>query len=277
MSHQLFRVTDHTGKTHEVKAKDETHAKLQVVDAKSTYVPGGIPMSKWSKVKVEKFGNMGYLKESFMSTYRRNESQNRHTQNLVHLAKHYGSEDDKKEAQFYADELKKHGHNKHHQAAFTLHQKLWPKAVEANKLEEKTLTPAETAKKEEIVKSMKKGKAGFIERYGKRAKEVMYATATKKAKELAEGTEQIDELKRRGPGVPMKKPFKEDITLQIVKDVLNEVYTRKHFRQVADIIKNHPDAQKRKELASHHSEIFAKSNPRFDKKRFYQAAGVDHA
>ena len=52
-------------------------------------------------------------------------------------------------------------------------------------LEEKHLTPAETAKKEEVVKSMKKGIAGFKERYGDRAKSVMYSTATKTAKEKA--------------------------------------------------------------------------------------------
>ena len=49
-------------------------------------------------------------------------------------------------------------------------------------LEERTMTPGETKKKEEIVKSMKKGIEGFKERYGSRAKEVMYATATKQAK-----------------------------------------------------------------------------------------------
>ena len=49
-------------------------------------------------------------------------------------------------------------------------------------LDERTLTPGETAKKEEIVKSMKKGLSGFRQRYGDRAKEVMYATATKQAK-----------------------------------------------------------------------------------------------
>ena len=49
-------------------------------------------------------------------------------------------------------------------------------------LEERTLTEPETKKKEEIVKSMKKGIAGFKERYGSRAKEVMYATATARAK-----------------------------------------------------------------------------------------------
>lgn len=48
-------------------------------------------------------------------------------------------------------------------------------------LDEKKMTPAEMAKREKIVKSMKPGFAGFKERYGKRAKEVMYATATKQA------------------------------------------------------------------------------------------------
>ena len=49
-------------------------------------------------------------------------------------------------------------------------------------IQERSLTAAETNKKEEIVKSMKKGLAGFKDRYGDRAKEVMYATATKQAK-----------------------------------------------------------------------------------------------
>ena len=53
-------------------------------------------------------------------------------------------------------------------------------------LDEKKLTDAEMAKREEIVKSMKKGSKGFKARYGERAKEVMYATATKQAKKLAE-------------------------------------------------------------------------------------------
>ena len=58
-------------------------------------------------------------------------------------------------------------------------------------LDEKTLTSAETKKKEEIVKSMKKNLAGFRARYGDRAKEVMYATATKQAKKVAEQASEI--------------------------------------------------------------------------------------
>jgi hypothetical protein len=55
-------------------------------------------------------------------------------------------------------------------------------------LDEKTLTSAETKKKEEIVKSMKKNLPAFRSRYGDRAKEVMYATATQKAKDVTEAS-----------------------------------------------------------------------------------------
>lgn len=60
-------------------------------------------------------------------------------------------------------------------------------------ISEKTLTPAESKKKEEIVKSMKKDKKGLKARYGKRWKEVAYATATKSAKRVAEEVEQVTE------------------------------------------------------------------------------------
>lgn len=56
---------------------------------------------------------------------------------------------------------------------------------------------------------------------------------------------------------------------------LEEAVSRKDFKQVAGIIKEIPDAEKRKELAQHHAEIFANQNPRFDRSRFYAAAGVN--
>lgn len=56
---------------------------------------------------------------------------------------------------------------------------------EAKTVAEKKLTKAEQKKKEEIVKSMKKDMPGMKKRYGKRAKEVAYATATKIAKKKA--------------------------------------------------------------------------------------------
>lgn len=52
---------------------------------------------------------------------------------------------------------------------------------ETEQIEEREMTEPEMKKREEIVKSMKKGMAGFKQRYGERAKSVMYATATKQA------------------------------------------------------------------------------------------------
>ena len=57
--------------------------------------------------------------------------------------------------------------------------------VEEVTIDERTLSKPEAKKKEEIVKSMKKKMSGFKERYGERAKQVAYATATKIAKEKA--------------------------------------------------------------------------------------------
>ena len=51
--------------------------------------------------------------------------------------------------------------------------------------------------------------------------------------------------------------------------------TRKHFKVAADSIKAIEDTKKRAEMANHHADIFAKSNSRFDRKRFFQAAGVE--
>lgn len=53
---------------------------------------------------------------------------------------------------------------------------------EDTELDERTLSPAEKDALEVNVKSMKKNLAGFKARYGKDAKSVMYATATKQAK-----------------------------------------------------------------------------------------------
>lgn len=49
-------------------------------------------------------------------------------------------------------------------------------------IDERKLTPSESEKKEDYVKSMKKNLSGFKQRYGERGKSVMYATATKMAK-----------------------------------------------------------------------------------------------
>lgn len=54
---------------------------------------------------------------------------------------------------------------------------------EEKKLDERELSPGEMQKREKFVKGMKKGLKDFKARYGSQAKSVMYATATKMAKE----------------------------------------------------------------------------------------------
>jgi hypothetical protein len=59
------------------------------------------------------------------------------------------------------------------------------KKEEVEALEEKKLSKAETAKKEKFVKGMKKKFGSFKSKYGERAKDVMYGTATAMAKKSA--------------------------------------------------------------------------------------------
>jgi len=239
--------------------------------------------------------------------------------------------------------IEKHNRNLSPEEINVVHQHIHQVHGESNMkhLEEKTLTDAEKSKKESLVKSMKKNKEDFKQRYGDKAKGVMYATATKMAKRLAQeaaedslvleeldakkffssykrnesqnkhtlnasnlakhfGDEEdktlakkgVDALKKQGYQPHSKElddmhvrlykkalkhfNIKEETTYSVVKEIINEVMTRKHFQQVADVIKAHPDATKRKELANHHAEIFHKSNPRFDKKKFFAAAGVEN-
>jgi hypothetical protein len=96
-------------------------------------------------------------------------------------------------------------------------------------LHEKEMTDAEMKDRERIVKGMKKGLTGFKARYGDRAKEVMYATATKQAmkEDAAEDDFPIttDTLAGRMPGgktnsfksykVRLKPLDKEEMNMKI--------------------------------------------------------------
>ena len=91
--------------------------------------------------------------------------------------------------------------------------------LEGNQINEKTLTSAETKEKERIVKSMKKSAGDFEKRYPGRGKEVMYATATKMAKKVAEDVEQIDERRREDKGTPRPQ---RDRALEVVKGMIRQ-------------------------------------------------------
>ena len=59
------------------------------------------------------------------------------------------------------------------------------KKEEIEQVDERKMTEPEMKERERIVKGMKKGLSGFKQRYGERAKSVMYATSAKIAKERA--------------------------------------------------------------------------------------------
>ena len=90
------------------------------------------------------------------------------------------------------DEVKKHEKKMHGKDGEVAKHVDKMHKEEVEQIEEKEMTDAEMAKREKIVKSMKKGFAGFRQRYGKDAKSVMYATATKQAMKEESVEEEID-------------------------------------------------------------------------------------
>jgi hypothetical protein len=124
-------------------------------------------------------------------------------------------------AELADDKIKKKTGTFHPSMLQKLKHKLKGEEVEQIKedevLDERTLTSGESKEKEHYVKSMKKNVKGFKDRYGDRAKEVMYATATKMAKEEVDLLEdvldfmqteeyaQLDELSKKTLGNYVKK------------------------------------------------------------------------
>jgi hypothetical protein len=98
---------------------------------------------------------------------------------------------------------------------------------ESVQIDEKTLTKMEMSKREEIVRSMKDKKADFERRYPGRAEEVMYATATKMAKKIAEGATEI----------PMTK---QELALQQRKTSLEAQIAKKRQQEMAKTGKKGP-------------------------------------
>ena len=100
--------------------------------------------------------------------------------------------------------------------------------IPSEPMEEKKLSKPEEKEKEKIVKGMKKDKSDFKKRYGKDAESVMYATATKLAKEKANESNLID------------KNLLKKIVLESIKEVKDrkKIVWRKlkrgHWGRVAD-------------------------------------------
>jgi len=77
-------------------------------------------------------------------------------------------------------------------------------------INEASLTKAELAKREDIIKSMKSNKRKLVQKYGADAEKVMYGRATNIAKKVAENTMETNKLKEAVKAALMnekKKPF----------------------------------------------------------------------
>lgn len=94
-----------------------------------------------------------------------------------------------------------------------------------------------------------------------------YVPTVKKSGKLMKSTEKATKAEIKSRLGKHTKPK------HLPEESLDEAVSRKHFQQVADLIKGHESQEKRNELASHHAGIFAKQNPRFDHARFHKAAG----
>lgn len=101
------------------------------------------------------------------------------------------------------------------------------RANEETEIKERTLDTGEMKKREDYVKGMKKNLKGFKSRYGKDAKAVMYATATKMAKEEYEDDldvsllEMFASLDDEDKSI-MIEMLEEGIEQQILEAVLSE-------------------------------------------------------
>ena len=153
----------------------------------------GSAVRKLTKEEVELDESVNHT--TFIKKYKENEDDNKHSENVVHLAKHFGSDEDKKEARSILTTHNKVGNltpevKKRRDA---LHKKLWSPVIdrayskksvdeEVEELDEKELTPTDVKQKEKVVKGMKKNLQSFKDKYGEKAKGVMYATATNIAK-----------------------------------------------------------------------------------------------
>jgi hypothetical protein len=140
--------------------------------------------------------------------------------------------------------------------------------VKKNKLKkEEKMTDDEMAERERIVKGMKKNLQSFKDKYGERAKSVMYATATKLAKEEVES---VDEAVIYHGGDPFEQPSAATIARreraaekrkqkeaeqkrqkeQLNKEEVEQIDEANH-REFASQGKMHPDMAKHMTVGSH--------------------------
>ena len=131
-------------------------------------------------VKKEEVEKINELKKSTLGSYVKKASKDLANQSFDHGEDEHRQYGDPEDTEREADMKKRERDIENRQKG--INRAATKLSKEETELKERSLTEPEMKKKEEIVKSMKKKMPGFKERYGERAKSVMYATATKIAK-----------------------------------------------------------------------------------------------
>jgi len=126
-------------------------------------------------------------------------------------------------------------------------------------LEEAEMSPEMKAKQERIVKGMKKSYSSFVSKYGDKAKNVMYATATKMA--MKEETELEEAVATGNPGfgyhgehepeVADKKYSKAHAT---VKKIAGEAGHLKDAKKPNELVKSYLDSKRGRHLAGNETD-----------------------
>ena len=101
------------------------------------------------------------------------------------------------------------------------------------------MSAAEMEKREDMVKGMKKNITSFKQRYGKDAKSVMYATATKQA--MKEEVEEVEEQKYNSILEAVKAHQEEQELVEAYATILESIYEglktdkeKQHFEKMLD-------------------------------------------
>jgi len=101
---------------------------------------------------------------------------------------------------------------------------------EAVEFTEEEMTDAQKAKREEIVKELKKKMPEFKERYGDRATDVMYATATKMA--MKDDEKEVEESYKEGY---YKEGVLKDLEMIVKKKSIGDVKFKDGKKQKVDL------------------------------------------
>ena len=159
---------------------------------------------------------------------------------------------------------------------FETSREAWAKHMKQERLEAKRAREAKKAKEKAAAKAKKavKEETEQIDEISKATKDSYVAKRGSQMSSMMRGPEKNYASMTGKKQANAVKGIKRAMGVKEETEQLDEVMTRKHFQQVADVIKAHPDAKKREELAAHHSQIFKKSNPRFDEGRFRKACGI---